>query len=356
MLSANADPKFTLSQGGPHRFRLVVHGNHCQSEPLRAALHALRRAGADVEVRVTFEAGDAGRFAAEAAADGRDVVAMGGDGTLHEVVNGLVDGASDGDPVEVAVGVVPGGTGNDFAGAAELPVGDPAAALQIAATSEVRLLDLVRVHVFGDEDEDEDDVHARLVNVSTLGLGAEVTADAPESAKRWLGNLAYLIAGVKRARELEAQEITVVGEGAGDREFRWSGRAFGVAVGNGRRAGGGAGLCPKAFVDDGLADLVICPEMPFDQLLPLVGETLIGDLLRRAETATQQVSMDGDNSVHVVYRQLRRIEIDCGRRTHVNLDGEPFRGRHVRFEVEPKRLPMRLPSSCPLLTPAGSPD
>lgn len=342
-----------LPATGPNRFRLVVHGNHGQSEPLRAALRKLRDAGADVEVRVTFEAGDAGRFAAEAAADGRDILALGGDGTLHEVANGLVDAAGDGNRVGVAVGVVPGGTGNDFANAAALPTADLAAALELAATNESQLVDLVKVHVFGDDDED--DVHARLLNAATLGLGAEVTADAPEAAKRWLGNLAYLIAGVQRARELKAQEITVVGEGADGKEFRWSGRAFGVAVGNGRRAGGGARLCPKALVDDGLADLVICPEMPFDQLLPLVGETLIGDLLRRAETATQQVSLDGDsngnsNTVHVVYRQLRRIEIDCGRSTHVNLDGEPHRGRHVRFEVEPKRLPMRLPSSCPLLT------
>ena len=341
---------FSLPANGPRRFRLVVHGNHSQSEPLRAALCRLRDAGADVEVRVTFEAGDAGRFAAEAAADGRDVISIGGDGTLHEVVNGLVDAAGEGEPVDIAVGVVPGGTGNDFAGAADLPTGDPAAALELAAVSQAYSVDLVKVHIFGD-DESDDDVQARLVNVSTLGLGAEVTADAPEAAKRWLGNLAYLIAGVQRARELEAQEITVTGEGRGGKEFHWSGRAFGAAVGNGRRAGGGARLCPKAFVDDGLVDLVICPEMPFDQLLPLVGETLIGDLLRRAETATQQVSLeDGSNMIHVIYRQLRHLEIDCGRSTHVNLDGEPYRGRHVRFEVEPQRLRMRLPQSCPLLS------
>ena len=345
------EPAFDLSDDANRQFRLVVHGNHSQSEPLRVALRSLREAGADVEVRVTFEAGDAGRYAAEAAADDRDVIAMGGDGTLHEVVNGLVDAVADDGPVGVALGIIPGGTGNDFAGAAGLPLGDPGAALRVAASSRPRPIDLVKVEIMGDGAKEDQSVIRRLLNVSTLGLGAEVTAEAPETAKRWLGNLAYLIAGVQRARELEAQEISFSGERADGSEFAWSGRAFGVAVGNGQRAGGGAKLCPNALVDDGLVDLVICPEMPIDQLLPLVGETLIGDLLRRAETATQKVSMDGESdAVYVVYRQLRSVEIDCHSSTHLNLDGEPFRGCRVRFEVEPKRLPMRLPSSCPLLS------
>lgn len=341
------DPTFHLGDEFPRRLRLVLHGASCQSEPLRASVRALRDAGADLEVRVTYEAGDARRFAAHAAEDGRAVLAMGGDGTLHEVVNGLSDAAGDGD-VAVALGVIPGGTGNDFASAAGIPVQDPAAALRHAVRSPRQAIDLVKVQIYDGGTEDgtdgEADVH-RLLNVSTAGLGAEVTADAPESAKRWLGNLAYLLAGVQRARELEAQRISVTGVDAEGEEFRWQGRAFGIAVGNGRRAGGGARLCPLALLDDGLVDLVICPEMPFDQLLPVVGQTLVGDLLRRAESRDGPAT-EGDD---LVYRQLRSVEIDCHRETPINLDGEPFHGHRFRFEVEPKRLPILLPSSCPLL-------
>lgn len=337
------DPSFRPSADAPTRLRVIVHGEHSQSEPLRQAVRGLRDAEIDVDVRLTFEAGDARRFAAEAARDGRSVFAMGGDGTLHEAVNGLLDAS-----VDAVLGIVPGGTGNDFAGACGLP-SDPVEAVRQAMESPRHEIDLVKVDIFGDDPDAPPKTH-HLLNVSTAGLGAEVTADAPEAAKRWLGNLAYLIAGVQRARELEAQEISVAGEGLQGKEFAWTGRAFGAAVGNGRRAGGGATLCPNALVDDGLVDLVICPEMPLDQLLPVVGESLIGNLLRRAETATQKVSLDGETDmVQVVYRQLRWVEIDCRRPTQINLDGQPFRGSRFRFEVEPKRLSVLLPSTCPLL-------
>lgn len=341
------DPEFHLSDSSPRRLRLVIHGNSAQSEPLRGVVRGLREAGVDAEVRLTFEAGDAHRFSAEAAHDGRDILAMGGDGTLHEVVQGLcaAAGAGAGGGTCSALGILPGGTGNDFANAAGVPTDDLAAAAREALGSPRRSIDLVKVEI---EEAGQDSTTHHLLNVATAGLGASVTADAPEAAKRWLGNLAYLIAGVQRARELEAQEIAIVGEEADGTEYSWSGPAFGVAVGNGRRAGGGALLCPRALLNDGLLDLVICPEMPFEQLLPVVGHTLVGELLRRADAP------ESDQLLKLEYRQLRRVKIDClGQRTPINLDGEPYHGTTFRLEVEPRRLPTLLPSTCPLFTSSG---
>lgn len=332
----SAPSSFQLDDDSPRRLGLVIHGSSCQSQPLRQAVADLREAGADVTVRVTFESGDARRFAREAAEDDRDVVAMGGDGTLHEVVNGMCDADARG-----ALGIVPAGTGNDFATAAELPLGDPRAALAVVAAGRRHAVDLLTVDVDGQPH--------RMLNVSTAGLGAEATTDATESAKRWLGNLAYLISGVQRLHELEAQEIRVEGEDAEGNDFAWNGLAFGVAVGNGRLAGGGARLCPTAKIDDGLLDLAICPEMPLDRLLPVVGRTLIGDLLKQAQDETS-AGVEAVEQQGVVYRQLRHVEMDCLRPTPINLDGEPLRGRRFRFEVDPGRLEVFLPASSPLLS------
>lgn len=345
-------PSLHVEDTSPRRIRLVAHGKAGQSEPLHIVVGGLRDQGVDVEVRLTFEMGDAHRFAAEAARDGRDVFAMGGDGTLHEAVGGLCDSAGDGGEIRVALGILPAGTGNDFANATGLATDDLAVAAQQALESPRRRIDLLKVEIA--EAGQEPTTH-RLLNVATAGLGASVTADAPETAKRWLGNLAYLIAGVQRARELEAQEIAILGEAADGTEYSWRGPAFGVAVGNGQRAGGGARLCPRALLDDGLLDLVICPEMPFEHLLPVVGHTLVGELLRRAETPLSTDGPAGDGPPQLEYRQLRRVEIDClGQRTPINLDGEPFHGTTFRLEVEPRRLPILLPSTCPLFVSVQS--
>ena len=96
----------------------------------------IRDEGYPLEVRVTWEFGDAARYAAEAMADGIEVViAGGGDGTVNEVVNGII---STNPSPEIGVAVIPYGTANDFATSCGIPVGDPLAALQLAAEARRR--------------------------------------------------------------------------------------------------------------------------------------------------------------------------------------------------------------------------
>ena len=94
------------------RSRISLHGKQGANQEVRDAVEAVRADGHHVEVRVTWEAGDSALFAAEAAKQGIDtVIAGGGDGTVNEVLNGLVqvEGQSS------ALGVIPLGTANDFA-------------------------------------------------------------------------------------------------------------------------------------------------------------------------------------------------------------------------------------------------
>src|SRR5262245_59747809 len=112
----------------PRRLRVVAHARAATDE-LAVAVEALRERGHRIDVRVSDAPGAAARLAAEAARDGVEtVVAAGGDGTLNEVVNGLGRVAPAARP---ALGVVPGGTANDFAVAAGIPRGDPQAALEL---------------------------------------------------------------------------------------------------------------------------------------------------------------------------------------------------------------------------------
>ena len=103
--------------------RLVVNGKAAGDPPLRPAIDRIREQGHRFEVRVTWEAGDAARYAAEATAEGVEVVvAAGGDGTINEVASGVL--SVDASPT-TSVAVVPYGTANDFATGIGVLKGDP---------------------------------------------------------------------------------------------------------------------------------------------------------------------------------------------------------------------------------------
>lgn len=312
------------------RLRFVLHGERIRWPKFRKAVRELRDDGLEVDVRVTWEEGHARHFAAEAARDGMDaVIAVGGDGTLHEVANGLCDagvgapGKRGDDGPSTALGLIAAGTANDFARLVGLQKDAIYPSLEPVLRDERRTLDLVRVTIDNHEPR-------RLINVATAGIGAEATSDAAPATKKILGNLAYLLSGLTHAGELEAETVEVEGSGG----YSWSGSAYGVAVGNGRMAGGGAWICPDARLDDGLLDLVICPEIPLGDLLPLVGDTFRHADFRRDE--------------RIEYHQLSAVTLRFEDDIALNLDGEPVRGKIFRFEVEPGRIEAHLPASAPV--------
>ena len=114
--------------------RIILHGKAAGDARVRTAVQTLRQDGHAVEVRVTWEPGDAPRLTAEAVADAGGgkvncIVAGGGDGTINEV---FAAAYTAGLPAGCSLGVLPLGTANDFAHATAVPVQDPAAALQLA--------------------------------------------------------------------------------------------------------------------------------------------------------------------------------------------------------------------------------
>ena len=142
--------------------RLIVNGKAASSPELRTAVNQLREKGHCLEVRVTWEGGDAARLAQEAQRDNVEVViAAGGDGTINEVVTGLMQSA---DEPNVAVGVVPFGTANDFAHGCGIPIGDPLAALELILSTKPTPIDVACCN------------DRYFLNVASGGFGAEVTA------------------------------------------------------------------------------------------------------------------------------------------------------------------------------------
>jgi lipid kinase YegS len=300
--------------------RIILNGKAAGDPRLRTAVATLRREGHAVEVRVTWETGDAARLAVEAvAAAGRGeidgIVAGGGDGTINQVFAAAY-GA--GLPERCSLGLLPLGTANDFARSAGVLADDLTAALRIAASAPNRRIDAGFLD------------GRFFVNVVTGGFGSRVTVETDPKLKRVLGGLAYALTGIAHFAELSEADGAFRAEG-----FTWQGRFLAVAIGNGRRAGGGIPLCPDAWLDDGLLDLLILPAPEREEHLDAVAH-----LLREGA--------EGVRALMITARSAW-IEYESAQDLNVNLDGEPIVTKRFRVDARPRALPVRLGEGAFLL-------
>jgi YegS/Rv2252/BmrU family lipid kinase len=228
---------WTRYAGGVRGYLVIANSNAGGVDRRRAldAAVGVLAAAAPTEVREPKGPDDLDAVLADL--QGRVPVVAGGDGSLHLVVNRLRRLGTLG---QVAVGLLPLGTGNDFATGAGLPL-DAVTAARGLVTGRRRRFDLL-----------EDDTGTVVVNAAHLGLGAEAAAAAAGKAR--LGPLAYalgaLLAGVRK----EGWRLRVRVDGAA---CPTDGPLLMVAVANGPSIGGGTPLCPPARPDDGTLDVVV---------------------------------------------------------------------------------------------------
>lgn len=305
------------------RWRLILNGKSAGDDELRDAVGAMRGAGIALDVRVTWEDGDAERYVAEAIAAGTDtIIAAGGDGTLSEVATTLAHRDQSADALP-SLGLVPLGTANDFAAAAGIPEA-PLDALRLVRDTAPVALDLLRI--------DADDGCHWCANLASGDFGTEVTVETDEGLKKMLGGLAYLVTGIAKLGRIEPLAVRVSGP-----DVAWEGEFIALGIGNGRQAGGGQALCPDALADDGLLDLTVVPELSGE-----VAATL-GMLVKEGRhAALDRVA---------VRARMARVELASDVPLTLNLDGEPVQSKLFRVECVPARLRMHLPVDSPLLAP-----
>jgi lipid kinase YegS len=292
--------------------RLIVHGGSACDPLLREAVLALRERGHDVGVRVTWEGGDASRYASEAAAADIDVIAAcGGDGSVNEVVRGIMEA---GEGTRSALAVIPMGTANDFAVGCSIPVGDVMAALDIAAGRPPTPIDVGRVngHYF--------------INAASAGFGAEVTANTPKEIKRTLGGAAYTVMGLVTALRMSPYDARITAPG-----LDLSGEIVFLTVANGPQTGGGFRVAPEAQLDDGLLDLLVVHDF---------------ELLRTGELLSEIQQIEPGDQEYVHYHQVETLTLEVDKPIPMNLDGEPVLDQTFRFSILPKRLRMILPPAA----------
>lgn len=272
----------------------------------RAIRAVLDAAGVRYRIEETQAPGHAVELARRAVAGGWDaVVAAGGDGTVHEVANGLVREAGDGPTVPM--GIVPVGSGNDFAKLVGAPL-DPAAATRHVLAAVPRRVDVGRVG------------ERFFTNGVGIGLDARVGIEAAKVRRLrgiaiYLWALARVLPGFRPPRirvELDGVEVA-------DRPLTL------VTVANGGCHGGGFWICPGARIDDGSLDVCVADALRIPGILNLLPRVMRG-------------SHVGRPGVHM--HHARRIRITSPDPLPVHADGEVL--AEAAHELEIEVLPGKL--------------
>jgi diacylglycerol kinase (ATP) len=259
-----------------------------------------------IEIVLSVGAGDCEAAARRAVADGCNVLFIGGgDGTLNEALNGVA--SMPGGLASTILGVIPLGTGNDFAQALGLPT-DVDEALTVL--NEVHTI-AVDVGVMNGRS---------FVNISGGGFIAEVSEAVTPQMKSIAGRLAYLVGGAQALLEFDPVGMRLEAEPGAQ---RFEGGMYAFAACNSRLIGGGKLIAPHAVIDDGLLDFCVIEAMPTLEFVALLRRVATGEHVEDPRVRYLRGS-------HAVLRFARPIP--------VNTDGEILEADRCEYSVLPRAV------------------
>lgn len=256
-------------------------------------------------------------LAAEAIADGESqLVVVGGDGTVYEIVNGVLEGSAE----NVELGVLPRGTGRDFARSLGLPTRFNEA-VAVVCDGQVRTIDAGRARFMRGETSAE----AWFANFAGAGISGAIARRANASSKALGGRVSFLVSTVAAFAGWKSAAV----EASVD-ESRRSGPMFEIVAMNGSYAAGGMRIAPDARPDDGLLDCVF-----------------FGDITKLDFLTTFPKIYSGRHLSHPKIDLVRgaAVSVDADPPLPVVLDGEQPGTTPARFEIVPGALRVRVPSS-----------
>jgi diacylglycerol kinase (ATP) len=258
-----------------------------------------RQAGAEFEIYTTKGPEDAIEAAAVAAREGFEIiVAVGGDGTLNEVLNGIVG-------TEAVLAALHGGKGNDFATSVHMPR-DVDSACRALLRAEIKAIDLGKV------------MGRYFINSVGVGFDAAVAMRVNRGVKPFTGVSAYVYAFLLTLSAYEPVEMEIdLGKGP------MTGKPLLVAVGIGQAYGGGMKILPDAVQDDGLFDVCIMETMDSLSLLYHFPKVFSGTLKNLEQAAMHRTS---------------EVKLSLSEARPLHLEGEVLVGDYMHFTLEPKGM------------------
>lgn len=271
-------------------------------------LTILEDAGLETSCYATKKPGDGVEAARRAVAHGYDVViAAGGDGTIYEVVNGLAES-----PDRPQLGIIPGGTTNDFARANGLPR-QIKKACQVIGDGHTIPIDVGKLN------------DRYFINIAGGGWMTDVTYEVPSKLKTVIGQLAYYAKGLEKLPSIRPIRIRLE---SNDQVLEETVMLFLIA--NSKSVGGFEKLAPKAELSDGLFDVIVVKKTTLAEFIRLAGLAIRGEHIHDPQ---------------IIHFQTNRLRISSPDKVVLNLDGELGGELPCEFKV--------LSHHFQLLTPKG---
>lgn len=272
--------------------------------------------------------GDATRLAAEALRAGAEViVAVGGDGTTNEVMNGFFAGGAPIAP-HAALAVLPFGTGGDFVRTVRIPK-DLARAVDILARDRRRRIDVGRIDLTRHAADGGGAGTRMFVNIGSFGLSGVTDRYVNRSKKRLGGKLAFYAATAKALLDYDNQRVRLTFDGnpadAVDLTINT------VAVANGRYFGGGMFIAPNAELDDGLFEVVA------------MGDLGLTDFLLRGQRVYAGTHLTMPKVSHRRAKTVLAEPASPGQLVELDVDGETPGVLPATFRVVPRALDLVAP-------------
>ncbi len=257
-------------------------------------------------VCTTSAPGEAEILARHAVREGFEtIVAAGGDGTIHEVVNGLAGS-------NVTLGLLPMGTVNVFAMELGLPSHSLELCWNIIQGANTRVVDLPSAN------------DKYFVQLAGVGLDAQVVKETSANLKRNFGPLSYLISAAQVAAR-KPPRLFIESEDTPVKEASF------VLIGNGRRYGGPFPFFKQAVINDGLVDVVLFKQLGYLEIIKYLQDVFFSSEIRLPE---------------VEYFQTRRIHVASEQEVPVELDGELVGQCPVEFQIRERTLRVLVPETA----------
>ena len=262
--------------------------------------------------------GDAERMARKALEDGaRCIVAVGGDGTNNEVVNGFFSNGKAVSP-EAAFGFIPVGTGGDFRKTFGWSK-DFSEALSRLESGKTRTIDLGHLTCIGPDGVELDRYY---INIASFGLGGLVDHYCNTTSKALGGKASFFMASLRAIIKWRNTPVKLVLNGGKSIERSISN----VALANGRVFGGGMRIAPLAEVDDGRFDMVILGDLTFTEFVALSGKLYKGEHLNMPKIESFSTA------------RLEAMPVNSGDQVLIDMDGEQPGRLPATFKVVPRAL------------------
>jgi diacylglycerol kinase (ATP) len=301
---------------------VIVNPSACGRRALsnrRALLNRLHGCIGIVELAETQQQGDGTRLCREAVENGSEVIiAVGGDGTVNEVVNGLF-GSRRSPREDPILGIIPTGTTCSLARELGIPRGGRS--VDVIAARSVRSMDLAAVRWTNPEGSRQERLATTIVN---FGFGGSVARRVGRHVKRLGGFPAFGLVATRQLFLYKGRHTTVWVEG---RELE-SSRAFCVIVANTRSEGGGMRVAPQASPFDGLLDIVFVRELPLLSRLRHFPK-----VYRGKHTHLRAVKCD----------RARKVRVESPTLLPFEFDGEYAECLECEIEVIPRKLKVLVP-------------